>query len=87
MSTDAILLELWKSLLTLAVMGVIAYTSGYFGVRRGLEQARKQRGFDLSVKWHESVIGATNELRYLSREFWIHVECGETIKQKPVVGL
>lgn len=49
-------MELEQILTNFVVGASSAWVAGIFGVRRGLEQVRRQRAFDLNVKWLESVI-------------------------------
>jgi hypothetical protein len=51
------------------VPAITAYISGKIGVRRGLEQARKERAFDRTLEWHESTLRVTNNFRFLSRRY------------------
>lgn len=60
------LTQIFMNLFIAAISGLLG---GKFGVRRALEQARKERAFDRSLEWHESTLRATNKFRFLSRRY------------------
>lgn len=61
--------DLTQLLTNLFIAVSTGFLVGKLGVRRGLEQARKERAFDRSLQWHESTLRATSKFIFLSNQF------------------
>jgi hypothetical protein len=59
----------YRCFLGLLVPLITAYLAGRIGVRRGLEQARKQLAFERIIDWHESTLMAASRFKHLGTEF------------------
>jgi hypothetical protein len=72
-------IDLVQVFINLIVGAASAWIAGKFGVRRALEQARKERAFDRSLQWHENTLRATNNLRTLHKEYRANLVDASTI--------
>ena len=62
-------LDLAQLLTNLLIVSSTGFLAGKFGVRRALEQARKERAFDRTLEWHESTLRMIKEFRFLNRRY------------------
>lgn len=57
----------------LVVAGGSAWVGGKLGVRRALEQVKKERAFDRQLEWYENAFRVAMEFRYLTEDVAIAV--------------
>jgi hypothetical protein len=63
-------LHLLGAVFTLFIVPAITgFIASKFGVRRALEQARRERAFDRSIEWHESTLRVISEFQILNKKF------------------